>query len=314
MTSKKVAFFDSGIGGLTVLSKCMENADDLTFYYYGDNARAPYGNLPPETIRRYVFEAFDLFERLDVTAAVVACNTATAVCMDDLRARYTFPIIGTEPAIFPAASKGGEVLVLATRATVESKRMLRLLERASLLYPDTRFRLAPCDDLAGGIEKGVPFERLKNFLPTCVPDAVVLGCTHYVYVRKEIENYYSVPVFDGNEGVAKRLKEVLNSTKNRCFSKNFTKNRDERPPTAEICPKQVFEAEFCRAEKEPFLNGGYTNKCLQKCTKNGEKASKSGDFSQIFFFGSGREINYKKYEQMFVVDKNVKWQKVGGKV
>lgn len=74
-----VAFFDSGIGGLTVLAKCKQRLPNEIFYYYGDNERAPYGNLPPDQIERYVFQAFDELQSLKIKAAVIACNTATAV-------------------------------------------------------------------------------------------------------------------------------------------------------------------------------------------------------------------------------------------
>jgi len=308
-----VGFFDSGIGGLTVLSACAHAMESVA-YYYGDNARAPYGNLPPSVIRRYVEEAFLLFEQLEARAVVVACNTATAVCLEDLRARYAFPIIGTEPALLPASSCGGEVLVLATRATVESVRFATLLQRSSKNNPKTTYRVEACDGLAGAIEKGEPFERIKQRLPTCNPSAVVLGCTHYVYIRKEIENYYGVPVFDGNDGVARRLHSILSNDSIDHFSKNFTKSRDERP-LFDFLP--IFEGEsttYCHAENVQNSNGTNMNKCSQKCAKNAKKVSKMLDFSQIYFFGSGREINYKKYEQMFVVNKNSKWRKVEGKI
>ena len=101
-----IAFFDSGVGGLSVLSACRKSVGGLPIYYYGDNARAPYGNRNIEEIRAYTHEAFFLFERLGVAAVVVACNTVTAVMIEELRAVYPFPIIGIEPAVLPAARKG----------------------------------------------------------------------------------------------------------------------------------------------------------------------------------------------------------------
>ena len=100
-----IAFFDSGIGGLTVLAECCRQIKGGVFYYYGDNTHAPYGNLPPEKIKEYVFQAFEKFRRLKVRAAVIACNTATAVCVEELRKKYDFPIIGAEPAVYSAAAK-----------------------------------------------------------------------------------------------------------------------------------------------------------------------------------------------------------------
>ena len=111
-----IAFFDSGIGGLTTLSSCVDyaqahNLGGINYYYYGDNFHAPYGNLSEGQIFSYVDEIFSRFKSLEVSAAVLACNTATAVCAERLREKYTFPIIGLEPAILPAAKEGGAHLL-----------------------------------------------------------------------------------------------------------------------------------------------------------------------------------------------------------
>ena len=143
-----IAFFDSGIGGLTVLNdflnyytqlKRTENglSDIKTVYYYGDNFRAPYGNLNETQIFSYVEEAFAEFDQLQVQAVVIACNTATAICIEELRRKYPFPIIGTEPAVLQAAKEGGEILVLATRATSNSTRLKSLCDKAEELYPNS---------------------------------------------------------------------------------------------------------------------------------------------------------------------------------
>ena len=92
-----IGFFDSGLGGLTVLFACRSVCGDLPVYYYGDNARAPYGGLSSEIIKNYAAEAFDTFSALGARAAVIACNTVTAVCADSFRKIYPFPIVGAEP-------------------------------------------------------------------------------------------------------------------------------------------------------------------------------------------------------------------------
>ena len=104
-----IGFFDSGLGGLTVLFACRSVCGDLPVYYYGDNARAPYGGLSSEIIKNYAAEAFDTFSALGARAAVIACNTVTAVCADSFRKIYPFP----------AAERCGEIFVLATPATVQ---------------------------------------------------------------------------------------------------------------------------------------------------------------------------------------------------
>lgn len=206
-----VAFFDSGIGGLTVMAECRKYVKNEIFYYYGDNVHAPYGNLPPEKIFSYVDSAFEKLARLQVKGVVLACNTATAVCIERLRKKYPFPIIGTEPAILPAVKNGGEVLVLSTCATQKSERFLALCREAQRRFPTAELTLSPCVSLAGEIEKNLlnPSFSYLPFLPKASPNAVVLGCTHYVYIKSQIQAFYNCPVYDGNEGVANRLVATL---------------------------------------------------------------------------------------------------------
>ena len=150
-----VFFFDSGVGGLSVLSACRERLKGVTFYYYGDNQNAPYGNLPPERIFQRVQEIFASCARLPIRAAVLACNTVTAVCVETLRKSLPFPIIGAEPAILLGARQGKRVLVLATKATCESLRFTLLLARARELYPQAHIEAVACEQLAGVIERGL---------------------------------------------------------------------------------------------------------------------------------------------------------------
>lgn len=206
-----IAFFDSGIGGLTVVAECRKQIVDYPFYYYGDNKHAPYGNLPTKKIEKYTFRAFRHLKKYKPIAAVVACNTVTALCVEKLRKKYSFPIIGTEPAVRLAAKEGGEIYILSTRATYESSRFRRLCQQAMREYSYATLRAFPCDGLAGAIEKGLlqDGEDFSSFLPKGNPSVVVLGCTHYVYIRKQIEKYYHCPILDGNEGVSRRVKAVL---------------------------------------------------------------------------------------------------------
>ena len=293
-----VAFFDSGIGGLTVLAECQKGQGNEIFYYYGDNQHAPYGNLPPKKIKRYVFRAFRLFERLQVKAVVIACNTATAVCIEELRKKYSFPIIGAEPAVCTAAIKGGKVLVLATRATCESERFQSLCQRAQKLFPEANVCIRPCDDLAGAIERNLlraDFDY-STYLPNEKADVVVLGCTHYIYIVKEIERFYRCPIVDGNEGIARRLFSILRASKkeDRGECPPATTNRDCRPLDTKndhkvgMLTTKSQESRYCQI---------LSNKCSQKVSPKHEKIVSS---QNVFFLGKQRENNKNTYEQMFV--------------
>ncbi|MBQ8296034.1 MAG: aspartate/glutamate racemase family protein [Clostridia bacterium] len=290
-----VAFFDSGIGGLTVLNECRKNVQGETFYYYGDNHHAPYGNLSPKKIRRYVFRAFRLFHRLKVDAAVLACNTATALCIDRLRKKFSFPIIGVEPAVSLGIDTEGKVFVLVTRATYNNKRFQSLCQnvfaRADLLK--TEWKVFPCDGLAGEIERHIldSDHDYTPFLPRGEPSAVVLGCTHYSYLKTYITNFYSCCVLDGNKGVAKRLNEVL-------FLKNRMQNaddRDGRPPRRKKGYFRPFLSTFF-IEKVRRIK---TNKrsCFLSRKKSGKSYTVEG--VEIYFLGKNASKNASIYKQMF---------------
>ncbi len=288
-----IAVFDSGIGGLTVLSACRNALPQENFYYFGDNRRAPYGNLPVKKIKRYVFRAFKKLKRYKPKAAVLACNTVTALCVEELRKKYGFPIIGTEPALFPAAARGGEVFVLSTRATYESARFRKLLRRASENYPETKIFAYACDGLAGEIEKNLLEGKIdgERYLPHGRPRTVVLGCTHYVYIAEQIRRYYGCKVVDGNDGVAARLQWWVERERNarsrldhlRPLSRLFLRFRP--PTTTENLMENV------SAEGKRKIRGG---RSAQKRVR--EKEKKGG----IFFLGGGKVVNKPIFEQMFV--------------
>ncbi len=294
-----IGFFDSGIGGLTILAACRGELKGATFYYYGDNIHAPYGNLSVKKIKKYVFRAFRRFEKLKVSAVVLACNTATAVCIEDLRKRYAFPIIGVEPAVHVAAKEGGEIIALSTRATYESERYKTLCNRARERYPAARLIAYPCDGLAGAIEKnlgkaGVDF---TSYLPRGreKPDAVVLGCTHYPYIKIQIEEFYGCKTVDGREGVVRRLKSILKEKNNPENTQNHS-----RPPTPRFCPKKGDStADESSSGKKILLRQNINKRSFLKKSSSAEAQETKGE-GQIFFLGRSKKRNQITYEQTFV--------------
>ena len=300
-----VAFFDSGIGGLTVLAECEKRLPNTKFYYYGDNTHAPYGNLSKEEMRPHVLRAFDAFARLRVDVAVIACNTVTALFAEELRARYDFQIVGAEPAVRVGARLGGDVFVLTTRATYESARFCALCANVSREYPQSKIKAFACDGLAGEIElrvgeNGYEYARL---LPKGTPNAVVLGCTHYIYIEKYIRDHYQCPVFHGNQGIAERLFSIITqkNAKKMGFSTTddyeIIKNRDEKPPTAYFAP--------ILPPKLKILNGKTlkkykTNKCSRFISKKARKYKGKRQIRGVRFLGESGAKNLKIYERMFV--------------
>lgn len=286
-----IAFFDSGIGGLTVLAECVKALPDKLYYYYGDNRHAPYGNKKDAQIRRLTFRAFKRFKRLRVSAVVVACNTATAVCIDELRKRYDFPILGVEPAVLDACRNGGEVFVLTTKATNQSPRFQKLCQKAEKQNTGATIRRIACDGLAGEIERHL-FDKgydYSSFLPKGKPSAVVLGCTHYVYLKEYVKKSYHCPVFDGNEGVAKRLKNTLQA-------KPLGRVTTFRPF---LTPNRLF-CQRKRKKKVVKTLNTKTNKRSYFYTQENATPLETSGIGRIFFLGRDKQKNKETYKQMFV--------------
>lgn len=198
------------MGGLTVLYEVDRLLSGAALYYYGDNINAPYGEKSEDEIYSLVVKAFDDFLFLGVDAVVIACNTVTAACAKRLRERYPYIIIGMEPAVKLALSRYNTAAVLCTPATAESEKF-RLLIRGK----EGRIKIICPERLASDVEKN--FSSLEgidlslHFSPRLFvgADCVVLGCTHYVYIRDRIEKYLSLPTVDGNLGTALHLVNKL---------------------------------------------------------------------------------------------------------
>ena len=215
---RPVCIFDSGIGGINLLVACARMCPHTDFMYFADNFNVPYGSLPPERIRENVFAVFERIATFDPASAIVACNTATAVCIDDLRKKYTFPIVGIQPAVRQGTKVAGKCLVLATPATANSPSFARLCR----LYGQGRVEVVAPPFLASYIEDNIfsyPDIDIAAQLPACSPGSVVLGCTHYVFAEEQIKNFYSCPVFDGILGTADHLKLLLSTEPTFGFSK-----------------------------------------------------------------------------------------------
>lgn len=214
--SSPIGFYDSGVGGITVLDTAMEAMPHEDYVYLADCSHAPYGcRGSDEILGRAMFCTGKLISD-GAKAVVVACNTATAVAVDALRKAYGAIIIGAEPAIKPACKSGAKnILVLVTPLTAVQDRFLRLVHA----YPDKNITVVPAEGLASSIEKHIDnTEAVRNEVYALlsrysVPDAVVLGCTHYVHIARLIKDYYGagVRVYDGNKGIVDRLHNELSS-------------------------------------------------------------------------------------------------------
>jgi glutamate racemase len=230
MTESPIGVFDSGIGGLSVLQALQSALPAEHFVYWADSGHAPYGEKSDVFVRqRSLAIAQHLIERHHIKALVVACNTATAAAIHELRTQYPqLPLIGVEPALKPAIalSKTRRIGVIGTRGTLGSDKFHRLL---SSLQGQAEFIVQPCNGLALAIEESTrttaseSSEKNSALLhgytrqmgdfghgPGQI-DTLVLGCTHYVFAQNELQTLLGteVQLVSTGEPVARQTRRLL---------------------------------------------------------------------------------------------------------
>lgn len=213
---QKIGVFDSGVGGLSILNELVKELPYEDFYYYGDSLNNPYGEKSDEELLKITSNIVEKLINKNCKLIVIACNTATTRCMKKLREIYSNVIfVGTVPAIKVACDKRFKnTLVMATPATIESERTYELI-RDNKRY-DQNIYLLPCPGLAMAIEEKDE-KKIKRILQNDFKDykdkeidAIVLGCTHYPFIRKEIlEEMPNTVLIDGSLGVSKEVKKQL---------------------------------------------------------------------------------------------------------
>ena len=213
-----IGIFDSGVGGISVLKHIHALLPHEDLIYLADSKHAPYGNKTAQKItQRCLILSDDLLQK-NVKAIVVACNTATAAAIDKLRDTFDIPIIGMEPAVKPAAeaSRNGVIGVLATVGTLKSAQFAALLESYGR---NVKVVTQACVGLVECIERGeldTP-ETIALIRQYCLPllaegaDTIVLGCTHYPFVKDIIREIVGerITLIDTGAAVAKQLKRQL---------------------------------------------------------------------------------------------------------
>lgn len=215
----RIAFFDSGLGGVTVMAEAQKQMPCEQYIYYADSLHVPYGEKPKQEVRDYIFAAVDFLAQSGIKALVVACNTATSIAVKDLRQRYLFPVIGMEPSVKPAVRSAGigkRVLVLATSLTlkeakfrelvsavdtehiVDSMAMPELVEFAETLTFDEAI-VVPC------LRKKFAALNLDNY------GTVVLGCTHFPFFANSLRQVLppGTDIIDGAAGTVRNLMHKL---------------------------------------------------------------------------------------------------------
>ena len=222
--------FDSGVGGISVLKELVSLMPNENFIYFGDSKNAPYGTKSFDEIEKLTVENAKYLKNKGCKAIVIACNTATSAGGKAVREMLDIPVIGIEPALKPAAlmCEHPKVAVMATPLTLKLEKFANLMEKFddnAVIYT------VECPEIVGFVEKGILqgaeiencirkyFEPLKDIKL----DGIVLGCTHYPFVKNVIKKVVGedVKLFDGGKGTAKELLRRLNE-------KNLLSDRKEK--------------------------------------------------------------------------------------
>lgn len=214
-----IGFFDSGVGGLSVMKEAISLMPNEDFIYFGDSKNAPYGTKELEEVKSLAIDAAEFLLDKGVKAIVVACNTATSAAIELLRKKYSDTIIvGIEPALKPAVklNRKGNIIIMATPMTLREKKFKSLMDK----YRDEcNIVPLPCPGLMEFVERDILegkeledylFNKFKDYINQDIA-AVVLGCTHYPFIKKTLTKIIGedVSIIDGAPGTSRELKRQL---------------------------------------------------------------------------------------------------------
>lgn len=220
MDDQSIGIFDSGVGGLSVLQHIHQLLPNEHLLYVADSGHAPYGCQDESYVEERSRVITEHLLAQGVKTIVIACNTATASIIEQFRQQYGIPFIGVEPGIKPAIAMTGNnnIGVMATAGTLSSERYIDLSQRLSVsvnLFNQACPGLADQVD-AGLLESPETIQLLKKYLSLLLAkevDTIVLGCTHYSFLREPIKKilHESINLVDTSRAIAEQLLRVLES-------------------------------------------------------------------------------------------------------
>ena len=248
---KSIGVFDSGIGGLSVLSQLMKRMPFERYIYLGDTARVPYGNKSAETVKLYSRQCAEFLKEKDVKLIIVACNTASALALDEVRAVVDVPVIGM---IYPAAeaalaeTENGKIGVIGTRATISSNAYAyAIYEKAK---PSVLVYSRACPLFVPIVEEGwlehpatklIAEEYLQGFREENI-DSLILGCTHYPLLKNLFKELLpDVKLIDSGENAALQAYNILKEQNALAVESEFIKNPTEAKFFVTDVPSSFYE-------------------------------------------------------------------------
>ncbi|MBP6060855.1 MAG: glutamate racemase [Candidatus Pacebacteria bacterium] len=236
--NRPIGVFDSGVGGLSILIELKKLLPNENFVFLADQKYVPYGEKTKSELVKLCTNITDYFvKKHDIKMMVVACNTATCGSIEELRATYSFPIVGTVPAVKPASvlTKSGTVAVISTPSTSQSLALNNIINHEC---GDVKVINVGCKNLENAVETGDLFsDNVKTLLNTYLKeiinsntDHLVLGCTHYPFLKKTIQKMVGrkIKLIDSGRAIAKNTKslavkhKIANKQKMKGKTKYFT--------------------------------------------------------------------------------------------
>ncbi len=230
--SKPIGVFDSGVGGLTVLTVLKNKFPNEDFLYVGDTGNTPYGNRTPEEITALSVRIAEYLSRKEVKLAVVACNTITVVALEEILKRVDYPIIGVCKGVHTAIdiSPKKKIGIMATVATINSHKHKQV---AQALNDKVEIFEQACPEFAYLIERGhiaddIIDEKVDEYLEPLVSagvDTIILGCTHFPFIKKLMERKtgHNIVYVDPAHETAAEMHRVL--TEQKLFNPQRTKGK-----------------------------------------------------------------------------------------
>jgi len=214
----RCGIFDSGIGGLSVASAILKAKLFDEIIYYGDTARVPYGNKNVSTIIRYSLEAMEFLKNFDIDFLIVACNTASAVAIDELRKEASFPVVGVIEAGIEAIEnedRDSNILLIGTKRTIESKKYEIFLKKKgfkNIISIATPLFVPLVEE---GIVEGKIIDDIFEFyfknIDKSKVDIVILGCTHYPFLSSALQKYFfNAKLIHSGQAIVSLLKKKFN--------------------------------------------------------------------------------------------------------
>jgi glutamate racemase len=240
----RAGIFDSGVGGLTVLKSLLENKLFEEIIYYGDTARVPYGTKDKNTIIRYSLDALEFFKNFDIDILIVACNTASAYALEELRMNADFEVVGVIEAGILSLQHSNipqeeNILVLGTHATVNSGQYQEGLKKLGFSNITSQAASLFVPIVEEGLFEGIVTQTVIRHYFDAIksdPKAVILGCTHFPLIQQAIQEYFpqALTIHSG-DAIVEHLKQThqINTNFTKTDIKFFaTENPDKLKKTA----------------------------------------------------------------------------------